>query len=156
MTEDVRHVLTLGRKQVLKCLLYVQKQFNNTEAYHIHNKLFIADYCVWIQTVSEATLRSLSNTIKHCQLNKDNMELGICDLEREFLEESDAETEDTSSSEESSSEVDSDDSDPEERESSSLTHLEQELSSLCLDSVGNQEKIKPRALIQVIDENSTD
>ena len=161
MIEDVRHVLTLGRKQVLKCLLYVQKQFNNTESYHIHNSLYITDYCVWIQTVPESALQSLSNKIKHCQLNKQDLHLGICELEQKFLDDSESE-EESSSSDVTSSDVDSDDSEDETVESrvdgqsprSLLDTVNQKLSSLDINTECSKTIQNP--LIQVIDEDCND
>lgn len=160
--EDVRHTLTLGRKQILKCLLYVHKQFNNTESYYIHNSLYITDYCVWIQTVSDSTLRSLANKIKHCHLEKDDVLLNISTLELKFLQDL-ADSESSNSTSDSPSDTDSDDSSdneirPDAEQGNILDSakpeidtLQQQLSSLTMQ--GKQEKKTPsKPLIEIIDE----
>ena len=78
--------LCMGRRQVLKCLLYVQRTFNNTEPYHILNTLYIADLCVWIQTLSESTLKDLAEQLHCCQVSKDDVQLNLLTLEASYTD----------------------------------------------------------------------
>lgn len=57
---DVCKVLLLGRRCVLKCLLQIKAVFENTDTHYMLNKLFIDDYCVWIQHLNEASLQTFA------------------------------------------------------------------------------------------------
>lgn len=54
---DVCKVLVLGRRCVLKCLLQLRGIFERTDSHYMLNKLFLDDYCVWVQQVGEDTLQ---------------------------------------------------------------------------------------------------
>ena len=54
---DVCKVLVLGRRCVLKCLLQLRAIFERTDSHYMLNKLFVDDYCTWIQQVGEDTLQ---------------------------------------------------------------------------------------------------
>lgn len=49
MVEDTAYILMLGKRSVLRCLLEVHRLFNTKNPYHYLNRLFIDDYCVWVQ-----------------------------------------------------------------------------------------------------------
>jgi len=52
--------MLLGRRMVLKCLLHARNVFEHTTGMHyLLNKLFITDYCLWIQSaLTDAQLRA--------------------------------------------------------------------------------------------------
>ena len=75
-------VLSLGKKQIVKCLLHIQRQFNNCEPYHVLNMLYITDYCVWVQTLSEKTFTSLSQYVSNVRLSKADLRLNLLEVER--------------------------------------------------------------------------
>jgi len=79
--KDTVKILLLGRKQVLKCLLEIQRQLNASESYYILNQLYVTDYCVWIQRVKEQRLFSLADSIRKVKLNKDDVGLELVELE---------------------------------------------------------------------------
>lgn len=123
----------LGRKQILKLLLHIQREFNNCEPHHVFNGLYITDYCVWIQTVPEKLLLSLSEEIAHCQLSKENMELDLLQLESNIADCADEDTscdsDDSSSSDSTSGDSDSQGPDSDDSESvESLNHVQYEAS----------------------------
>ena len=47
--KDVSKVLKLGKTFVLKCLLDMKDIFEHDQEKYLLNKLFIDDYCIWIQ-----------------------------------------------------------------------------------------------------------
>lgn len=81
VVEDLRMTFSLGKKQILKCLLHIKREFNNSEPYHVLNDLYITDYCVWIQAVSHNALQSLSEQISNCAISKESVQLGLEQLE---------------------------------------------------------------------------
>jgi protein SHQ1 len=56
---DVTKILFLGQRCVLKCLLEVHRIFEKTDNYYLLNKLYLEDYCVWIQSLGSAPARIL-------------------------------------------------------------------------------------------------
>ena len=58
---DVCKVLLLGRRSVLKCLLEMRRIFQQTDSHYMLNKLFIDDYCVWVQQVDDESLSLFAN-----------------------------------------------------------------------------------------------
>lgn len=83
--DDVRMVLAMGKPQVLKTFLRVRSIFNNTESYHIHNDLYITDYCVWLQSLSDKCLNTLISDIDKLHLSKQEIGLNICSIENSQL-----------------------------------------------------------------------
>lgn len=78
-------VLAMGKPQVLKTFLRVRSIFNNTESYHIHNDLYITDYCVWLQSLSDKCLNTLISDIDKLHLSKQEIGLNICSIENSQL-----------------------------------------------------------------------
>ena len=46
---DVAKILFLGKRAVLKCLLQLHNTFEHTDTHYLLNKVYIGDYCVWVQ-----------------------------------------------------------------------------------------------------------
>lgn len=145
----------MGRKMILKCLLYIKSLFNNTEGYYLLNELYITDYCVWIQHVTESNLKSLYDQVQQVKPCKEDVGLGLPAVEQRFLEECDSETEDSGSDDSSSEseDMDSDDSSDSEESSSTnqadMTAVEQQFANLfCTDNKQFAAKASP--LIQVL------
>lgn len=86
---DVCKVLLLGRRCVLKCLLQIKAVFENTDTHYMLNKLFIDDYCVWIQQLNEASLQTFAkeyNNMKNEMESGPNKGKGSVGLKLEELE----------------------------------------------------------------------
>lgn len=75
--QDVVTILLLGREAVLRCLLEIQYLFDHSgvggdeEFKFILNKIFVEDYCVWIQTLvkNDDVLKTLAEKIQE-ELNQ--------------------------------------------------------------------------------------
>lgn len=46
---DVVKLLFLGKRAILKCLLRIRAIFEHTDTHYLLNKLYVDDYCTWIQ-----------------------------------------------------------------------------------------------------------
>jgi len=60
---DTSAVLKLGRRAVLKWLLRIRGIFKRDEQRYLLNRLYLDDYCVWIQKISDATLARFSDAV---------------------------------------------------------------------------------------------
>lgn len=81
LLKDVRMILRLGRNQVLKCFFEIHKLLSNDEPRYILNDLYISDYCVWLQSISNERLSALEQRIGEAQLEKKDIGLDLDDLE---------------------------------------------------------------------------
>lgn len=119
--QDVYVILKLGRRGILRALLTVKGVLDHDDVYYVYSKIFLEDYCVWIQGASEKVIRTLAHEVHHFQPNKSELEWHLEELEtlaKEAPEEDngtsqddadDSDSDDTSSDGDTSSEEDSDD-----------------------------------------------
>jgi protein SHQ1 len=47
--EDVARFLSKGRRTVFRCLLEVKDILDHHEVYYVYSKIWLDDFCVWIQ-----------------------------------------------------------------------------------------------------------
>uniref|UniRef100_A0A170YXD4 Protein SHQ1 homolog n=1 Tax=Triatoma infestans TaxID=30076 RepID=A0A170YXD4_TRIIF len=66
--EDTLNILKLGRRQILKCLIEIHKLFNASEPRYLLNQLFITDYCIWLQKISEKRIVHLTQYFKEAKI----------------------------------------------------------------------------------------
>ncbi|KAI8346209.1 SHQ1 protein-domain-containing protein [Mortierella sp. GBAus27b] len=124
VVQDVYVILKLGRRGILRALLAIKDILDHDDVYYIYSKMFIEDYCVWIQSASEKVIRTLAHELHHFQLNKSDLEWHLEELEAlakeapEEEEDDDDDDDDTSSDSDSSSEEDSDGNDDGEKSNS--------------------------------------
>ncbi|KAJ2550369.1 hypothetical protein EV175_004096, partial [Coemansia sp. RSA 1933] len=70
--EDVYVILKLGRRAVLKTMLEIKSLFDHHDVYYVYSKIFLDDYCVWLQTnASEKALQSLAHQVRVIELEKE-------------------------------------------------------------------------------------
>jgi hypothetical protein len=67
--QDVIHILLLGRRTILRCLLQIRTILEHTTSndscrYYLLNTIFIDDYCIWIQNVNEKYIKEFSNSVR--------------------------------------------------------------------------------------------
>lgn len=74
-----------GKGVLMKVLLKIRKIFERSETKYLFNKLFIDDYCVWLQSVKEETIRAFALKFEECSkhMNKDKLDLELVDIERQ-------------------------------------------------------------------------
>jgi len=78
---DVQILLRLGKRQLLKCLLDVHCLFNLSNPRYLLNRLYIEDYCVWIQEADDKYLMDMADKIGMSIPTKQDLSLDIVELE---------------------------------------------------------------------------
>lgn len=86
---DVVVLLRLGRAAVLRALLAVKHAVEMDDAMHIVARLYLTDYCVWVQYASEASLASLADAVEACKVEREDTEWPLKELEELAQEEED-------------------------------------------------------------------
>ncbi|KAH0954690.1 hypothetical protein HN011_006136 [Eciton burchellii] len=80
--EDVKKVLTLGKKYVIKRYCEIHSLFNNShEPRYILNQLYIKDFLIWLQTCPESLIESVHSMLNEIQPNKASMGFNLIELE---------------------------------------------------------------------------
>eukprot|EP00842_Homolaphlyctis_polyrhiza_P005828 jgi/Hompol1/6246/HPOL_002240-RA len=69
--EDVVVMLKLGRRAILKALLHTKRLLERDEITFVLDRIWITDYCVWIQHASDRRLRSLASQLHHFQISRE-------------------------------------------------------------------------------------
>lgn len=85
---DVVTIFSMGKRSVLRALLGVKRILDRSDPRFYHCKLFVDDYCVWLQAYSNHRLRSLCGKIKEAVelFDKEDVEWPLDELEREAPE----------------------------------------------------------------------
>ncbi|RDD43192.1 Protein SHQ1-like protein [Trichoplax sp. H2] len=68
--KDVTTIFRLGKRYILKCLLEIRQILKNHENKYILNDVYITDYCVWIQKLSNAKIRFISKKLNQATITK--------------------------------------------------------------------------------------
>ncbi|KAJ2452212.1 hypothetical protein EV183_003070 [Coemansia sp. RSA 2336] len=72
--EDICNVCQLGRRAILKAFLQLKDLFDQHDIYYIYSKLYIDDYCVWLQTTaSDKVIASLAHKLQRLEVDKDEI-----------------------------------------------------------------------------------
>ncbi|KXS10988.1 SHQ1-domain-containing protein [Gonapodya prolifera JEL478] len=79
--DDVRSVLKLGKRAVLKCLLDMKEVMDRHEAAYLVGRLWVDDYCVWVQSASDKRLRSLYDDVTKIRMVKSMTDWPLNDLD---------------------------------------------------------------------------
>ena len=67
---DVEYLLKKGTRAILKVMLRAREIFSKSESRYLLNKLWVDDYCVWLQTgVTDAILLSFAEKYKTMRMN---------------------------------------------------------------------------------------
>ena len=61
---DVADTLLLGKRATLKSLLYAHRALAWSDTRHALTRLYLDDYCVWLQRVSRTRLRRLATHVR--------------------------------------------------------------------------------------------
>ncbi|KAF9172069.1 hypothetical protein BGX21_008302 [Mortierella sp. AD011] len=122
--QDVYVIFKLGRRGILRALLAIKEILDHDDIYYIYSKMFIEDYCVWIQSASEQVIRTLAHELHHFHLEKSELGWHLEELENlakeaPELEEEEEDEEETSEDEDEDSDDTSSDEDSSEEDSES-------------------------------------
>ncbi len=70
--EDTYYIIRTGRRGILRCLLKIRELFRFHDIYYVYNKIWIDDYCTWLQIDSganENVIRSLAHELRQQYTN---------------------------------------------------------------------------------------
>ena len=81
---DVSKLVILGKKSILKALINIHSIFESSETHYILNKIYLDDYCCWIQQINEETLINFGKAynLEKSKLNKSVLGLSLDDIEK--------------------------------------------------------------------------
>lgn len=79
--EDTKRIFTLGRRQLLKCLLEIHALCYEEDPWFLLNELYLTDYCIWIQKTSRKKLSSLAQGLQQVQIHKSDLPWQLEELE---------------------------------------------------------------------------
>lgn len=93
--QDVHNILAAGKQQVLKCLLDIHSILGSSYPRYILNDLYITDYCVWVQTISNKRLKTLASALEKRTISKEDVgfELDSVETNPADAEKGDSDTE---------------------------------------------------------------
>ncbi|KAJ2412369.1 hypothetical protein GGI10_003721 [Coemansia sp. RSA 2530] len=92
--EDVYVLFKLGLRAILKVLLDIKLMFDHHDVYYVYSKLYLDDYCVWLQTsATDRAIKSLARELHHFELEKDELGWHLEDFEDLALQTSESEGE---------------------------------------------------------------
>ncbi|VDN04838.1 unnamed protein product [Thelazia callipaeda] len=84
VADDLKFLLSRGRLSLLRCLIDVHMIFSKSGDFrYLLNDLFITDYCLWLQFVPDTVLGWLSSEVMQLKLTKNDMQLGLEEVEIE-------------------------------------------------------------------------
>ncbi|KAJ2444043.1 hypothetical protein IWW46_002221 [Coemansia sp. RSA 2440] len=99
--DDVRVICQNGRRAILKVFLDLKRVFDEHDVYYVYSKLFLDDYCVWLQVgASDEVLKSLADKLAHIEVEQEEVEWDLDALEDRVLMSSDSEAEEEEKEEE--------------------------------------------------------
>ena len=78
---DVRALLRLGRRAVLRALLAVRRVFARDDGRQYLNTLYIEPYAVWVQGVDDATLAAVALELEHAAPAKRDVRWDLAEIE---------------------------------------------------------------------------
>ncbi|GAA5805813.1 hypothetical protein HPULCUR_011339 [Helicostylum pulchrum] len=80
--QDVYIMFKLGKRAILKALLDMKYLFDHHDVYYVYSKIFLDDYCVWIQHSNDNVLKTLAHELHHFKLEKNELGWDIEELEQ--------------------------------------------------------------------------
>lgn len=69
--QDLVVLFKLGKRALLKCLLQIKTLLSYHESMFLMDRIYLLDYCVWIQQVSPKKLASLASQLNHFKFTRD-------------------------------------------------------------------------------------
>ncbi|XP_072749378.1 protein SHQ1 homolog isoform X2 [Anoplolepis gracilipes] len=80
--EDVKKVLTLGKKYIIKVFCEIHSLFNNSyEPRYILNQLYIKDFLIWLQAAPDSLIEPLHSMLNNIHPSKASIGLDLVELE---------------------------------------------------------------------------
>ncbi|CEI99810.1 hypothetical protein RMCBS344292_13890 [Rhizopus microsporus] len=86
VVQDVYILFKLGKRAILKALLEMKYIFDHHDVYYIYSKIYLDDYCVWIQHASDHVLRTLAHELHHLKINKNELGWDLDEIEEVIIQ----------------------------------------------------------------------
>ncbi|KAK0210604.1 SHQ1 protein-domain-containing protein [Desarmillaria ectypa] len=84
---DVAELLLKGRRTLAQCLLEIKDILDRHEVYYIYSKIWVNDFCVWIQAYAkDETLQLLGKSVKSAKIAKSSIGWDLEQLEALVLD----------------------------------------------------------------------
>ncbi|KAK0197257.1 SHQ1 protein-domain-containing protein [Armillaria mellea] len=84
---DVAELLMKGRRTLARCLLEIKDILDHHEVYYIYSKIWVNDFCVWIQAYAkDETLQLLGKSVKSAKIAKSSIGWDLEQLEALVLD----------------------------------------------------------------------
>ncbi|KAK0459575.1 SHQ1 protein-domain-containing protein [Desarmillaria tabescens] len=84
---DVAELLMKGRRTLARCLLEMKDILDHHEVYYIYSKIWVNDFCVWIQVhAKDETLQLLGKSVKSAKIAKSSIGWDLEQLEALVLD----------------------------------------------------------------------
>ncbi|KAJ3188872.1 Hsp90 cochaperone shq1 [Gaertneriomyces sp. JEL0708] len=80
--EDVAVIFKLGKRALLKVLLEVKQLVGGDDRMYVLSRLWIDDYCVWVQKSNAAVVLSLASELNHIKIQKSEIGWSLEELEQ--------------------------------------------------------------------------
>lgn len=157
---DVKDIFAVGRRCLLKCLLDTHQLLIDADQHYILNDLYITDYCVWIQNVSDSLFKNFSKALNQVTMEKSDVNLDLTVIEKagelaiaeadnpKDQSSSDDSTDDSSEEESRSSEEESDSSEEESDSSEEESDKESDKENIL-------EKLKTIHISETLEKNES-
>ncbi|KAJ3092879.1 Hsp90 cochaperone shq1, partial [Quaeritorhiza haematococci] len=117
----------LGKRACLKALLEVKSLLDvDDQGGYVLSRLYLEDYCVWVQSAKNSILRSLASELHHLRLDKNEVRWPLLQYEKlaEAGDDEDSDDEDSDDEDEESEESDDEDHDSEEESDQRMSATE--------------------------------
>ncbi|CAO3625191.1 unnamed protein product [Cunninghamella echinulata] len=79
--QDVYILFKLGKRAILKAFLEMKDLFDHHDVYYIYSKIWLDDYCIWLQHSSDNVLRTLAHELHHFKINRSDIGWDLEELE---------------------------------------------------------------------------
>ncbi|EKM49118.1 uncharacterized protein PHACADRAFT_154682 [Phanerochaete carnosa HHB-10118-sp] len=76
---DVAAFLRAGRRSVVRCLLEIKDILDHHEVYYVYSKIWVDDFCVWVQSARYA---QLADSVASLKMEKSYIDWNLEELER--------------------------------------------------------------------------
>ncbi|KAI9011139.1 SHQ1 protein-domain-containing protein [Gaertneriomyces semiglobifer] len=80
--DDVAVIFKLGKRALLKVLLEVKQLVGGDDRMYVLSRLWIDDYCVWVQKSNAAMVLSLASELNHIKIQKSEIGWSLEELEQ--------------------------------------------------------------------------
>lgn len=79
---DVAGFLRAGKRMVVRCLLEMKDILDHHEVYYVYSKIWVDDFCVWIQSARDDVLQQLADAVAALKMEKSAIGWGLEELEK--------------------------------------------------------------------------